>query len=952
MNILPREQVRAAISRWQEREAYRNRNLQLIREGRPLEADTPERVEKFLARRGFSPSATAAIVGGGIRKRAFIGEERVDAQPAPDALERMLGSNDLVGRAFLDRCLQVARTVGRIWMGVTSGRPRGYGTGFLISPRLLMTNHHVLGDREMARTSLIEMDYEIGTGGAFPTAAFSIDIDSFFAAEEHLDYAVVGVRPESANGRPLSEFGWNSLIEEEGKAIVAQWVNIVQHPNGEPKQYGLRENQVIDILPEFLHYKTDTAPGSSGSPVFNDRWEVVGLHHSGIWKTNAAGQILAVGGQIWRPEMGDGKIDWIANEGVRISKILAHLRTQPMAPGQRTLFDEIFTAASEISASPRPMPIAPAASASVPPPRTAPPNGTTVNVRVAGDGEIIVSVKADTAARDSSASARASAPAVTDSMPSGPSPKSRDEILAVAQSEFAGRADVLGVRWGYVFKDGWITKDPALVVVVRRKQALSELREAGISPLPDTFGGYPVEVTGPTPEELLDAQGHSAVTEALLAPPPVSPEEITYVPPANAALTKVVNEKMRVIAHVSPDAGWKQLSTFLGGIRKRLVVGMFDFGAPHILKATQTACAKQGFSKFTLVIQPGESIGDGTKVDDLADAEVISQLSKKLKRKFESAWVKIGSVNGWVASSYHIKVAVRDSAAFWLSSGNWQSSNQPNANPVSENPPDAKWLKNYNREWHAVVEHAGLAKTYEAFLQNDFVHNRQNTPHEALAAPDLLLPDLLLPEATERVQEFQYFKPFNKNRKFTVTPILSPDNYFDQVVALIQSASDELLIQNQTFNAPGANQDALRKLMNAVRERQQAGVHVRIIFRYIVPANVRKNLEALQDFGFDMNTIRVQANCHTKGIIVDRKKVLLGSQNISSDGISVNRDASLLFDDAPLAEYFAKIFEHDWKNLTRQDIGHEFGPIELAPADGSIPTGMVRMSWKDYLETL
>ena len=28
------------------------------------------------------------------------------------------------------------------------------------------------------------------------------------------------------------------------------------------------------------HYSTDTEAGSSGSPVFNDQWEVVALHHS------------------------------------------------------------------------------------------------------------------------------------------------------------------------------------------------------------------------------------------------------------------------------------------------------------------------------------------------------------------------------------------------------------------------------------------------------------------------------------------------------------------------------------------------------------------------------------------------------------------------------------------------------------------------------------------------
>src|SRR5204863_4292640 len=123
---------------------------------------------------------------------------------------------------------------------------------------------------------------------------------------------------------------------------------------------------------------------------------------------------------------------------------------------------------------------------------------------------------------------------------------------------------------------------------------------------------------------------------------------------------------------------------------------------------------------------------------------------------------------------------------------------------------------------------------------------------EAVAVPGLLLPELLtFPEATERIQNFRYFPPFDEIRNFTVTPILTPDNYLEQVVALVQNVREELLIQNQTFNAPGDNHDALRELITAIRERQQAGVRVRIIFRYIVPSKVRQNLEALQDFGFD-----------------------------------------------------------------------------------------------------
>jgi phosphatidylserine/phosphatidylglycerophosphate/cardiolipin synthase-like enzyme len=78
--------------------------------------------------------------------------------------------------------------------------------------------------------------------------------------------------------------------------------------------------------------------------------------------------------------------------------------------------------------------------------------------------------------------------------------------------------------------------------------------------------------------------------------------------------------------------------------------------------------------------------------------------------------------------------------------------------------------------------------------------------------------------------------------------------------------------------------------------------------------------------------------------------VMIGSQNISQLGVSLNRDASLLFDDAPLADYFAKVFDHDWVNMARQDIGSEsHGPELLTPGQPT-PEGMERLTLKDYLE--
>ena len=48
-------------------------------------------------------------------------------------------------------------------------------------------------------------------------------------------------------------------------------------------------------------------------------------------------------------------------------------------------------------------------------------------------------------------------------------------------------------------------------------------------------------------------------------------------------------------------------------------------------------------------------------------------------------------------------------------------------------------------------------------------------------------------------------------------------------------------------------------------------------------------------------------------MIVDGKSVLIGSHNWSKPGVTLNRDASLIFDDKELAGYYARAFQIDWK---------------------------------------
>src|SRR5262249_49197303 len=74
-------------------------------------------------------------------------------------------------------------------------------------------------------------------------------------------------------------------------------------------------------------------------------------------------------------------------------------------------------------------------------------------------------------------------------------------------------------------------------------------------------------------------------------------------------------------------------------------------------------------------------------------------------------------------SAYHIKVIVRDGTAFWLSSGNLNNSNQPDLAA----PPHTE-----DRDWHVIIEDEGLAKTFGAYLDNDyqFAAEDQTQPSE------------------------------------------------------------------------------------------------------------------------------------------------------------------------------------------------------------------------------
>ncbi|QRM32464.1 DNA/RNA non-specific endonuclease [Microvirga sp. VF16] len=259
------------------------------------------------------------------RREGFARRMAARDQPVPEGAETTQGDTaDFVDAVFLTLGARAARSVAHI---VGDEGRTSLGSGFMISPSLFITNNHVLLDEETAATAWIMFNFERGERlAAVEPSVFKLRPDLFFytVGWKDLDFTVVAVGDRVHGRGSLADQGFCPLSDRPDKHAKGAAVNIVQHPNGWHKKIVLRENRIMGRLDRVLHYEADTEGGSSGSPVFNDAWEVVALHHWGKPFLDTR----SVDGQ---------EIPITVNEGVRISRIVEHLRASlpEMADGDK-----------------------------------------------------------------------------------------------------------------------------------------------------------------------------------------------------------------------------------------------------------------------------------------------------------------------------------------------------------------------------------------------------------------------------------------------------------------------------------------------------------------------------------------------------------------------------------------------------------------------------------------
>lgn len=508
---------------------------------------------------------------------------------------------------------------------------------------------------------------------------------------------------------------------------------------------------------------------------------------------------------------------------------------------------------------------------------------------------------------------------------------------------------ILAVRPGYHVEEGWPIGDLIIVALVAAKKG-----EAAAYGLPPAIGGVPIEVREASPLARLKATRpgvDAALAERMrgeqrtpdfpfehsFAAVPMAAAEVARRPskpeiaydPAPQPLDPVT-DTITIICHASPDAGWPILSAFLGRIEQTLSVGLYDFTSAHILAAVdRTLAGGEAGRRMSLVLDHPRRNPTADQTDEQTEQDLRGRLGDNLS----FAWAPVRAspeVREWMfPSAYHIKVAVRDSREFWLSSGNWNNSNQPEAAPVEDPEPAhaAETFMRSDRDWHAVVTHPGLAQLFEAYVRNDRATALPaQGPFEA-AAPELeafaeLAIDLAEthPAAAIPRAPAHFFAPATITEPMTIQPLLTPDIgpdgagiYAKKMGELIAGARHSLYLQLQYIHPSSRDEDAaFTALLGAVAERAGAGVDVRIILSQWQNSQW---MERLRMAGVDTELVRIQRGVHNKGFVVDHQRVVISSQNWSGEGVLQNRDAGLIIDNATVARYFEQIFLHDWDNV-------------------------------------
>jgi len=218
--------------------------------------------------------------------------ESSEIKASNKGLEKVFGPDSYNSHKWMMTGVERALGVARIGRDSTIG----HGTGFLLYGKalyeswgdelVLITNEHVI-NKDGSDNSLTPDDVVIIFEALNRDEEFKVSEILWSSSRHELDTTILRFEADSLTR--LKKLTENVKIYPLAPKlpILAEppasphRIYIIGHPAGGSLQFSLQDNLLLDYQDAKVHYRTPTVGGSSGSPVFNVKWDLIALHHAG-----------------------------------------------------------------------------------------------------------------------------------------------------------------------------------------------------------------------------------------------------------------------------------------------------------------------------------------------------------------------------------------------------------------------------------------------------------------------------------------------------------------------------------------------------------------------------------------------------------------------------------------------------------------------------------------------